>query len=120
MLSASSRLLVVQLPGSVVAQPGTYLLTVTRGKRSTERDVFSVTIRAVGPKGDTGELGAPGPQGPQGDVGPQGPQGPQGERGADAFGHTVIDSNGQTVGNVLDITCQPDVEMCGAVSSPVK
>jgi hypothetical protein len=58
--SASPQLLLVDVPASVLAQPGSYLLDVRRGKRESERDVFNFTIGAVGPKGDAG------PQGPQG------------------------------------------------------
>jgi len=101
-LTASPQLLLVQMPASVVAQPGSYLLQVARGKRDQERDVFAVTIGAVGPKGDSGEPGAngaAGPQGPQGETGPKGdvgPTGPQGLRGLS--GPRIVDANGKEVG----------------------
>ena len=48
-LSGSPRLLTLELPASVIAQPGSYLLGVKRGNRATDNDVFSITIGAVGP-----------------------------------------------------------------------
>jgi hypothetical protein len=80
-LAASPQLLHVQLPAPTVATPGTYLLRVSKGKRSSDVDVFAVTIGAVGPKGDPGPQGEVGPPGPQGFVGPQGQQGSVGPMG---------------------------------------
>jgi Collagen triple helix repeat (20 copies)/Regulator of chromosome condensation (RCC1) repeat len=61
----SATTVVATLPASV--QPGTYLLTLTRGNGNST--TFTVAIGAVG---------VPGPQGP---AGPQGSQGPQGVPG---------------------------------------
>lgn len=68
----------------------------------------------AGPPGLAGPVGAPGdtgPQGPQGEIGPTGPQGPQGDKGpAGATGPQgtglprLLDSNGSTVGYVLDFS----------------
>jgi hypothetical protein len=81
-LSASSELLLVQLPVNVQAQPGSYLLKVTvKSKKGTTSDVFAITLGAVGPKGDTGSQGSQGLQGLTGPQGPQGPEGPQGAAG---------------------------------------
>lgn len=68
-------------------QPGSYLLTVSRGAGVPLNDTFEVTIGATGaegppgPTGATGPAGLPGPQGPQGMQGTQGPQGLQGPQG---------------------------------------
>jgi hypothetical protein len=81
----SSELL-VELPPGVA--PGTYLLTVARGRAKTEYDKFAVSLGGAGPQGETGppgpkgDPGDAGPQGPQGQVGPQGAAGPRGETGA--------------------------------------
>ena len=78
LLSASSDMLVVELPGSVAAQPGTYLMTVVREQSLPGIGVFFITVGAVGPEGPRGESG---PRGSAGDVGPAGPAGPQGDPG---------------------------------------
>ena len=91
-ISSSPELLLVALPADVIAQPGSYLLTIrrscdNRGSEDERRDVFSFTVGAVGPKGEKGDPGEPGPEGDAGDVGPQGEKGdtgaigPQGEPG---------------------------------------
>ncbi len=76
--TATPTSIVVTLPPSL-AQPGTYLLVVGRGREHRGRDddfaTFDVTIGAVGPQG------APGPQGVMGPIGPVGPAGPQGVAG---------------------------------------
>jgi hypothetical protein len=77
--------LVVELPPNLA--PGTYLLTVSRGRATTEYDKFAVTLGGAGsqgeagPPGPKGDPGDPGPQGPQGVPGPQGPPGPNGDTG---------------------------------------
>ena len=78
LLSASSNMLVVELPGSVAAQPGTYLMTVVREQSLTGFGVFFITVGAIGPQGPRGESG---PRGSAGDVGPAGPAGPAGPQG---------------------------------------
>jgi hypothetical protein len=101
-LNGSPELLLVQMPASVLAQPGSYLLTVERGKRTTERDVFNVAVGALGPKGDVGPQGPPGepgnsgPMGPQGLAGPMGPAGPTGPAGPGSV--RVMDAGGKEVG----------------------
>jgi type VI secretion system Hcp family effector len=82
-------------------EPGSYRLTVSRGRGEGRSDTFAVTIGAVGPagppgpEGPEGPPGLPGPQGPpgpqglpgsQGPAGPPGPQGPQGPPGAGGSG----------------------------------
>ncbi len=92
-ISATPTQILASLPPGLL--PGSYRLTVGRGRRggddrddhpSTVRvDVFDVTLGAVGPvgpKGDKGDMGNVGPQGLQGPAGPQGPQGPAGPAGA--------------------------------------
>ena len=90
----------VELPDCTLV--GDYLLVVTRSPATVGRDVWGLTLGAVGPmgpigpqgevgpqgetglKGEIGPQGDPGPQGlvgPQGDPGPQGLVGPQGDRG---------------------------------------
>jgi len=53
--------------------PGSYLLTVTRGRRSggdgERQDSFDLTIGTVGPRGERGDTGPEGPAGPQGEPG---------------------------------------------------
>lgn len=61
--------------------PGSYLLTVSIGPSATEFDAFSLTLGAVGPKGDKGAKGDQGLTGPKGDTGPAGPAGPKGDKG---------------------------------------
>lgn len=57
--------------------PGTYLVTVSRGRGEGETDYFNVAVGAAG----EGPQGPEGPAGPQGEPGPAGPQGEKGERG---------------------------------------
>jgi hypothetical protein len=78
LLSASQQMLVVELPGSVAAQPGTYLMTVVREQSLTGFGVFFITVGAIGPQGPRGDAG---PRGSAGEVGPAGPAGPQGNPG---------------------------------------
>jgi hypothetical protein len=132
-VSSSPQLLLVQVPASVVAQPGSYLLKVLRGKREQERDVFALTVGAVGPegeqgpqgpegpKGDSGEpgpAGFEGPRGPEGPIGPRGepglvgPQGipgPQGPPGVSQGSVVVLDANSKLVGHVLSLGYEPTV-----------
>ncbi len=84
-LSHGSTEILAALPPGIA--PGSYLLGVACGRGEKPRDVFSVTIGAVGPQGlpgpqgiqgQPGSMGLPGPEGRQGDVGPQGPMGPKG------------------------------------------
>jgi hypothetical protein len=84
-LSASPELLLVQLPASAVAQPGSYLLAITQGNAPKDRDVFAVTIGAVGPKGEQGPQGLQGVNGEPGRVGPAGLPGPKGDPGPAAW-----------------------------------
>ena len=85
------------LPPDVPA--GSYSLTVVAGPASVQTTVFSVTLGAVGPRGqdgppgpagesglqgpagESGPAGARGPLGPQGFPGPGGPTGPSGPQG---------------------------------------
>jgi hypothetical protein len=78
LLSASQQMLVVELPGSVAAQPGTYLMTVVREPSLRGIGVFFITVGAIGPQGPRGEMG---PRGSAGEAGPAGPAGPQGNPG---------------------------------------
>ena len=57
-------------------QAGDHLLALSRGRSSTDRDVLSLTIGAVGPRGPEGPVGPEGPDGPEGPIGPVGPEGP--------------------------------------------
>lgn len=77
LVSHSPTQIVANLPSNI--QPGTYLLTVSRGNGNPKNDAFDVTIGATGAQGPAG---APGPQGPVGPAGTQGPQGVKGETGA--------------------------------------
>src|SRR5579872_254231 len=74
--SQSQTTVVVPLPPSVLATPGTYLLIVGHGREHARHDddfaEFDVTI------GGAGAIGPAGPQGPTGPQGLPGPQGPQG------------------------------------------
>jgi hypothetical protein len=91
----TDTVIVANLPGGVIATPGTYTLTIVRpgppGTASLRTGVADVTIGAAGPAGPRGEAGAPGapgdigpagPQGAKGDAGPQGPDGPAGPAGS--------------------------------------
>jgi type VI secretion system Hcp family effector len=68
-------------------EPGSYRLTVSRGRGDGKSDTFDVTLGAAGPAGPPGPggpegpAGQSGPQGPQRQPGPQGPQGPAGAPG---------------------------------------
>src|ERR1700704_3413798 len=73
-LGASSQLLLIELPASVRAQPGTYRLMVDRDHSATGQDTFELTTRG-------GTAGPPGPPGPTGATGPAGPAGPLGVAG---------------------------------------
>lgn len=78
-LGWSSTQIIVPLPAF---PPGSYLLTVARGRSVREFNVFGVTLGTVGPKGDTGDKGDPGSKGDPGDIGPPGPKGDTGLQGA--------------------------------------
>ena len=80
-ISYSPTLIVTELPASLIAAPGSYLLRVSRGPATVQNDTFAVTIGATGPKGETGPMGPQGHAGPQGPEGPAGPPGAQGEPG---------------------------------------
>lgn len=74
----------VALPENIENIPGSFLLAVRSGKGTSQQDLFSLTIGAVGPQGPQGEQGLDGPQGavgPQGEPGPGGLAGPQGVAG---------------------------------------
>jgi hypothetical protein len=79
--------ILVRLPATLDASPGTYLLSVSTGSGTPRNDSMDLTIGATGPlgvPGPTGSQGQPGPQGipgPQGSQGQPGPQGPQGQAG---------------------------------------
>jgi hypothetical protein len=81
LLSASQQMLVVELPGSVAAQPGTYLMTVVREPSLKGIGVFFITVGAIGPEGPRGESGPRGSAGEAGLAGPAGPQGTPGPKG---------------------------------------
>lgn len=90
-LSATSTELLAQLPAGL--EPGAYLLKVSRGPATVQRDYFDLTVGTVGPPGppgppglkgdmgDTGPQGLPGDIGPTGETGATGPQGPPGAKG---------------------------------------
>jgi hypothetical protein len=71
----------------------------------------SMTLNAVGPRGDTGPVGPQGVQGPKGDTGPKGdaggPQGPKGDPGSQGIPGSggslkVFDYNNQFLGYSID------------------
>ncbi len=72
--------LIAALPAGI--QPGTYRLTLQKGRGSDVLDSVDVTIGGVGPAGPEGPQGQQGPAGPAGLPGPAGQPGPQGEAGA--------------------------------------
>jgi hypothetical protein len=79
-LIATAEILAGPNAGTPILYPaGTYLLTVTVGKKTAQSDV---TIGIKGPKGDKGDTGEQGPKGDIGATGATGAQGPQGEQGA--------------------------------------
>ncbi len=94
-LSGSQEVLVVELPASLLAQPGTYLLTVERSQGANDRGQsanergqgakgsasFVLAVGAIGPQGPRGEAGSPGAKGDVGPAGPQGGAGPKGDKG---------------------------------------
>ena len=82
----SPAMIVAQVPPSIDAAPGTYLLTVSRADSGPmddkeHRGEFALTIGAVGPRGPSGPAGPTGAQGPQGPAGLQGPKGDTGATG---------------------------------------
>lgn len=82
-VSPDGTLLSAQIPTPL--DPGSYLLTVSRGPAVTQNATFIVVVgsgsASNGPKGDPGPTGPAGPAGPQGATGPQGPTGPLGPAG---------------------------------------
>lgn len=68
-------------------EPGSYRLTVSRGRGEGKSDTFEVTLGAAGaagppgPEGPEGPPGLPGPQGLPGQPGPPGPAGAPGPPG---------------------------------------
>jgi hypothetical protein len=81
-LSASPQAIVVELPASLLAQPGTYLLTVQRDTSPKGSATFVLAIGAIGPQGPRGLTGERGPYGEKGDKGDKGEAGPAGAAGA--------------------------------------
>jgi hypothetical protein len=92
-LSHSNTTLVLSIPFGLLNNPGTYLVTVSRGPNPEDNSALGVTVGHQGAAGPAGPQGPAGPAGPQGErglvgatgsqgpTGPQGPAGPQGERG---------------------------------------
>jgi hypothetical protein len=82
-VSPDGTLLSAQIPTPL--DPGSYLLTVSRGPAATQNATFIVVVgsgsASNGPKGDPGPAGPAGPAGPQGATGAQGATGPQGRHG---------------------------------------
>jgi len=77
-------LLLIELPASVRAQPGSYRVTVEGDRSSNGKDTFTLVIVSA-PSGGSGKTGPPGPAGPaglNGTAGPAGPIGPQGTAGS--------------------------------------
>src|SRR5258706_15338002 len=74
-ISAAPQLMVVELPASLLNEPGTYLLTVTASPASRATTTFSIAVRAIGPKGPRGEAGARGDKGDPGLPGGKGDKG---------------------------------------------
>ena len=72
-LSGSSQLLLIELPASVRAQPGTYRLIVDRDHGPKGQDMFALTIAsepAPAPlSSNIGSMRSPGPAGPAGPTG---------------------------------------------------
>jgi hypothetical protein len=66
-ISFSDQLLLVQVPASVIATPGTYLLRVWNSREDST--IFAVAFGSVGPKGNKGDPGSPGTAGPPGPAG---------------------------------------------------
>ncbi len=79
-VNAQGTALSALLPPGV--PPGSYAFTVVAGPASVQTAVFSVTLGAVGPRGDDGPQGSTGAEGSQGPEGPQGPPGPAGPAGS--------------------------------------
>jgi hypothetical protein len=79
-LNGSSQLLLIELPASVRAQPGTYRVTVERDRTTNGKDTFTLVIVSA-PSGGSGKAGPPGPVGPAGPAGPSGTAGPAGPVG---------------------------------------
>jgi len=82
---ATSTRIDALLPAGIT--PGTYLLTVTSGKKDSNGDgphgdEFWVTLGARGDAGPPGAPGATGATGAAGGIGPMGPAGPSGPVGA--------------------------------------
>ncbi|WP_444547776.1 DUF7151 family protein [Stigmatella ashevillensis] len=68
-VSSDGKELTVSLPSTFSTYVGSYLLTVSTGSTASQRDVFALTLGAVGPQGPKGEDGAPGAVGPAGSTG---------------------------------------------------
>ena len=71
--------LIAALPAGT--QPGTYRLTLQKGRGADVLDSLDVTIGSVGPAGPEGPQGQAGPAGPSGQQGPQGEPGAPGAQG---------------------------------------
>ena len=85
-VAQSDTRIVVTMPSSVLATPGTYLLVVGHGSRHFRFDddyvQFDVTVGAAGPQGVPGLTGATGATGPAGATGATGAQGLVGPAGS--------------------------------------
>jgi len=80
-ISASAQMMVVELPASLLNEPGTYLVTVSTGSGSKQTTFFEITVGAVGPQGPRGADGAPGAKGNPGPTGATGAKGEKGDKG---------------------------------------
>jgi hypothetical protein len=78
----TNSVVVALVPAVVIANPGTYRLSLTnnslRGNPDVRTGTMDVAIGAAGPAGPEGIAGPTGPIGPAGPAGAQGPQGPAG------------------------------------------
>jgi hypothetical protein len=123
----SATEIVTELPAGY--PPGTYLLTVSRGRRCAKEGSFHLTIGAVGPPGPTGDQGEPGAAG---EPGPPGPPGGKGDKGDPAalpscpIGHVLVSAGPSQWecrllcgGSFVDPLTDPGhCGRCGAACSP--
>jgi hypothetical protein len=85
-LSHTETVVVVEIPSSIAAVPGSYILTLAtgpgNGANQTQLDVTLGATGGPGPQGVAGPAGATGAQGVAGPAGATGPQGVAGPAGA--------------------------------------
>jgi hypothetical protein len=75
-LSYTDTVIAVSIPYGLLNNPGTYLVSISRGSTPEENSTLGVTVGQQGSKGEKGDMGPAGPKGDSGAKGATGDTGP--------------------------------------------